>query len=295
MRYHIIATGSECASCIAGPAQHHNQSATILYAPNTTDVQDLMGLFARQVACPANPSKVTFGNSFYQYFKGTETVCQHNVSRCYSDPACHQHVITDNLLGFASEHDAVAYATQHPRRVDAAVIFDTASFDSSSFAYTVRMNHTHMPSSRMILNPFDILPDDHYKRYWFFANLQQLIDQAILARATGDAPATRHPVDVKFKPFPWPAVTIDYGASAASIAFNLLLVYAFLAPTRSTVASIVREKELRLREGMRILGLQVTCIPVPDVYQGQGQPQCHHVLCHARMLLQFRSRVCQSE
>ena len=220
-----------------------------------------MSRFAQQAACPADPTKVTFGSSFYQYFKGTETACQRNVSRCYHDPACYQHVLTDNLQGFASEHDAVAYATQHPRRVDAAVIFDTASFNTSSYAYTIRMNHTHMPSSRMILNPFDILPDDHYKRYWFFANVQQLIDQAILATASGDAADVRHPINVNFKPFPWPAVTIDYGASAASIAFNLLLVYAFLAPTRSTVASIVREKELRLREGMRILGLQVSCKP----------------------------------
>lgn len=249
---------SRCFCLHTGPAQHHNQSATILYAPNTTDVVELMGLFARQAACPSDPSKVTFGNSFYQYFKGTETACQRDPSRCYSTPACHQHVITDNLLGFASDHDAVAYATQHPRRVDAAVIFDSASFETQNYAYTLRMNHTHMPSSRIILNPFDILPDDHYKRYWFFSNLQQLIDQAIIARASGDAADVRHPVDVKFKPFPWPAVTIDYGASAASIAFNLLLVYAFLAPTRSTVASIVREKELRLREGMRILGLQVS-------------------------------------
>lgn len=53
------------------------------------------------------------------------------------------------------------------------------------------------------------------------------------------------------------------GAGAAALAFNLLLVYAFLAPTRSTVAAIVREKELRLREGMRILGLRVSfCMSV---------------------------------
>ena len=31
-------------------------------------------------------------------------------------------------------------------------------------------------------------------------------------------------------------------------------VYAFLPPTRAVVADIVREKELRLREGMRVLG-----------------------------------------
>lgn len=42
----------------------------------------------------------------------------------------------------------------------------------------------------------------------------------------------------------------------AAAAFNLLLVFAFLAPTRAAVAAIVREKELRLREGMRIFGLQ---------------------------------------
>ena len=52
------------------------------------------------------------------------------------------------------------------------------------------------------------------------------------------------------------SICAPLGAGAAALAFNLLLVYAFLAPTRSVVAGIVREKELRLREGMRMLGLQ---------------------------------------
>ena len=63
--------------------------------------------------------------------------------------------------------------------------------------------------------------------------------------------------NVGVKPFPWPAFMLDYGAAAASLAFNLLLVFAFLVPTRSMVSTIVREKELRLREGMRIFGLKV--------------------------------------
>ena len=71
---------------------------------------------------------------------------------------------------------------------------------------------------------------------------------------SGHAPA---PVDVSVKPFPWPSVRFDVGAIAAAAAFNLLLVFAFLTPTRGAVATIVREKELRLREGMRILGLKV--------------------------------------
>lgn len=70
------------------------------------------------------------------------------------------------------------------------------------------------------------------------------------------------------KPFPWPSVKFDPAAIAAAAAFNLLLVFAFLTPTRGAVATIVREKELRLREGMRILGLKVSdesalapCVP----------------------------------
>ena len=233
--------------------------ASILYSPNTTEMQQLMTVFAKQAACPLDPKKVTVATSFYQYFKNSDPQpeCQ-LASQCFTSSQCYQHLIDNSLRGFASEAEAVEYASQHPRAVDAALVFDDTDFSSASpdFAYTIRMNHTHMPSSRQLLNVFDVLPDPQYRRYWFFSNLQQLTDQAILAAATAqtDSPS---PVSVSFKPFPWPAVTIDIGAAASSIAFNLLLVYSFLAPTRSTVASIVREKELRLREGMRMLGLQV--------------------------------------
>ena len=218
-----------------------------------------MTAFAKQAACPLDPKKITVANSFYQYFKAPnpQPECQ-LASQCVTSPQCYQHVIDSSLTGFATEADVVDYASMHPHASDAALIFDDTDFSSASpdFAYTIRMNHTHMPSSRQLLNVFDILPDTQYRRYWFFSNLQQLTDQAILSVATAqtDRPS---PVSISFKPFPWPAVTVDIGAAASSIAFNLLLVYSFLAPTRSTVASIVREKELRLREGMRILGLQV--------------------------------------
>jgi hypothetical protein len=66
------------------------------------------------------------------------------------------------------------------------------------------------------------------------------------------------PLDITIKPFPWPSREEDLGAASAAAFLNLLLVYAFLAPTRAVVGSIVREKELRLKEGMRILGLSVS-------------------------------------
>ena len=71
----------------------------------------------------------------------------------------------------------------------------------------------------------------------------------------GSTPA---PIELQVKPFPWPPFTLDLAATAAASAFNLLIVFAFLNPVRSIVVTIVREKELRLREGMRILGLTVT-------------------------------------
>ena len=58
------------------------------------------------------------------------------------------------------------------------------------------------------------------------------------------------------KAFPWPAQSIDVGGIVAGALFNFLLVFAFQQPTRAMVAVIVHEKELQLREYMRILGLR---------------------------------------
>ena len=59
---------------------------------------------------------------------------------------------------------------------------------------------------------------------------------------------------VSVRPFPWPASVEDLGAASAAAFLNLLLVFAFLAPTRAAVVAVVRERELRLREGMKLLG-----------------------------------------
>lgn len=70
-----------------------------------------------------------------------------------------------------------------------------------------------------------------YRKYWFFVNLQLSIDRALLGgqQSAGAYPA---PLRIKIKPFPWPARQEDLGAASAAAFFNLLLVYAFMAPTR---------------------------------------------------------------
>ena len=80
--------------------------------------------------------------------------------------------------------------------------------------------------------------------------------RAIVGRYLGNA-SQPAPIQLGIKPYPWPSFTIDPAAGLAAALFNLLIVFAFLAPARAIVVTIVREKELRLREGMRILGLTV--------------------------------------
>ncbi|KAF8072728.1 Abca17 [Scenedesmus sp. PABB004] len=169
--------------------------------------------------------------------------------------------------------------------------------DGVLLEYAIRMNATDVPPTQLLRDLFDVSPGLMplpgnllwaYRGYWFLANLQLAIDRSLLGgrQGNGTFPAS---LSVRVKPFPcaarhtapaWPAAggalaahprrhparagpakLEDLGAASAAAFFNLLLVYAFLAPTRAVVGAIVREKELRLREGMRIFGLSVGLYP----------------------------------
>jgi ATP-binding cassette subfamily A (ABC1) protein 1/ATP-binding cassette subfamily A (ABC1) protein 3 len=60
--------------------------------------------------------------------------------------------------------------------VDAVITLD--SLDSDTPHYTLRGNHTDLPSTRLLYNEFDLLPDPQYKLYWLFTNLQQALDRS---------------------------------------------------------------------------------------------------------------------
>ncbi|WIA08739.1 hypothetical protein OEZ85_008162 [Tetradesmus obliquus] len=138
-----------------------------------------------------------------------------------------------------------------------------ADGDGLLLDYVIRMNGSDVPPTQLLQDLFDVSPGImplpgnllwEYRRYWFFLNLQLAIDRALLGGQQSNASLPAG-LTLKLKPFPWPAKQEDIGAASAAALLNLLLVYAFMAPTRAVVGSIVREKELRLREGMRILGL----------------------------------------
>ena len=47
--------------------------------------------------------------------------------------------------------------------------------DLANVSYSIRMNHTSVPSGRLLLDYFSPAPDPEYQMYWFFANVQQLV------------------------------------------------------------------------------------------------------------------------
>ena len=58
-------------------------------------------------------------------------------------------------------------------------------------SYSIRGNHTHLPSTRLAYNEFDLLPDPQYRMYWLFANLQQTLDRCDTLALL--IPQLRHP------------------------------------------------------------------------------------------------------
>ncbi|KAL4853959.1 ATP-binding cassette sub-family A member 3 [Chlorella vulgaris] len=349
-----------------GPASNApDGAAQLLYAPNTTQVTQLMLLLAKRAACPpTSVGPVAGASSFYHYFSASAkaAAAAHpgcatgGTDACQAEPACYLPLFERQLVGYATAADATRAAAENPGTVDALLDFTTwqQALDEQRgqqgqqgslpaqqqpqqarwrllerpgveaetqqagqagqagqglhpsgqlslqqgprevesrhvYGYTLRMNHSEVPPTRMRLNQFDLLPGNQYKQYWFFSNLQNLVEQAVLAHAaaaaaTNDtspllyntagpthggadvgpawlaaAAATSPPLlplALSVKAFPWPALTLDLGATAAALFFNMLLVFAFLQPTRAAIMSVVQERELLLREGMRILGLR---------------------------------------
>ena len=45
------------------------------------------------------------------------------------------------------------------------------------WSYSIRGNHTLLPDTRMLFNVFDVQPDQSYRDYWLFANLQLSLDR----------------------------------------------------------------------------------------------------------------------
>lgn len=253
-----------------GPASETLQ-AKLLYTPNTPEVTDVMRRFASSVACPFDPNtKHAVSESFFRFFPLPSDVPEKCTSSDWRDcaelPDCYLPLMGEQIVGVESPEEAEMIVLRNPGTVDAIIDFSRANFSTADYTYTLRVNSTVSPSTRVLFNAFDIAPDVEYKSYWWFANVQAVVEQAILNSHVSPLSSNMRSrlgvdempllkVHLNFKPFPWPSFTLDLGATAAALFFNLLLVYSFLNPTRSSASAIVAERELQLRDGMKLLGL----------------------------------------
>ena len=124
--------------------------------------------------------------------------------------------------------------------------------------------------------------DDKWREYWTYVNVQRAFDQALLSLALardedpdafsfsgrsdaffseGTETETALPLprgarlDVRVKSYPFPAYSTNLGSTYAAVFFGLAFVFAFVVAAASMCQSVVLEKELRLREGMEIMGM----------------------------------------
>ncbi len=75
--------------------------------------------------------------------------------------------------------------------MDAVVVFEDAESAAPGARYTIRANHTGLPSTHTVYNAFDILPDTQYRDYWFFANLQLALDRRAAQAARAEQRSVR--------------------------------------------------------------------------------------------------------
>ncbi|KAK3266229.1 hypothetical protein CYMTET_25133, partial [Cymbomonas tetramitiformis] len=198
----------------------------------------------------------------------------------YPNPACYNmshcwRPYRNLFLPSKSEEDAVELATAKAGNENsyyAVLVFtDTGGGDEQEprddgteqldRRFTIRMPASKVPTTLFWRPLYQIQPNHDWKcgaSYWFFANLQSAAQQAMssahnCSTVNGCAPVM---LETWVKSFPWHAYSLDLGALYASLVLRMLLIFAFISPFQSCVKAVVCEKELRLREGMALLGLR---------------------------------------
>lgn len=237
----------------------------VLYTPNTTRERDVMEMVAKDISCPK--AKVKDDMAYFSLFwkalmdKNIEPpmTCALSHDMCLTNSECWQPLLDNIFKGFSTVEEATHYAMYNKTKTRAIVNFEDLEDPTKTMKYTLRMNHTVTPPTVMKDDVFALNPQmkmNYFRQYFFFSNLQLSIDKGLIGGEMKDnedkKPAD---IDLRLHQFPAPSYSLNPDAIIAGSFMDICLVVAFLMPMRSNVASIVCEKELRLREGMRLLGV----------------------------------------
>ena len=206
---------------------------------------------------------------------------------CVDDAACRRRVLDEFLVGVDTAEEAEALALGRPeargdlpRQPAMAVVSlppDLAP-GARRVEYVIRVNASDTPTgasgpawAEQKLVRWVVGEDDKWREYWTYVNVQRAFDQALISlalardedafrNASDDSEETSLPLprgarlDVRVKSYPFPAYATNLGSTYAAVFFGLAFVFAFVIAAASTCQSVVLEKELRLREGMELMG-----------------------------------------
>ncbi len=172
----------------------------------------------------------------------------------------------DLFKGFANETDVVDYflnqAYSNNQTVIASLIFDSeinSTILSKHVKYTIRQNASFTQQTKKVRERYWYPSPRDWDYYYYlfgFTWLQDLIDRAIIdyhSNATVLEPGTY------FQQMPYPCYMIDNFLQMIQHVMPLCLSISFVYTVSMLTQTIVIEKELRLKEVMKIMGLNNSC------------------------------------
>ncbi|KAG8226833.1 hypothetical protein J437_LFUL007090, partial [Ladona fulva] len=180
----------------------------------------------------------------------------------------------DKIQGFDTEEEAVAEGMHliETNRLWAVVSFlgiDSESYNSSllppKVTYKIRIDSSRVDSTKRvedsITNPGTRRrPAIDLKYITFgFAYLQDMVDSAIITEFKGEDNKSPLP-GIFLQQFPYPCHIIDQFVLAISRTFPMFMTLSWVYTCAMIVKSIVREKERRLRETMKAMGLRSSAL-----------------------------------
>uniref|UniRef100_A0A672GNR9 ATP-binding cassette, sub-family A (ABC1), member 12 n=1 Tax=Salarias fasciatus TaxID=181472 RepID=A0A672GNR9_SALFA len=168
----------------------------------------------------------------------------------------------DRYRGYdsADQLNAEAQALAKSRDLYASVIFKSSSSNSTlppRVSYTIRMHMDNVMRTDRVRNPY-FVKDSHissrltmrYNRG--FVYLQENIDRAIIEIHAGHKVTD---LAVQIQPFPYPCYFRDAYLEAISFVFPIMLMIAWVLFVADFVKKLVHERELRLHEYMKMMGV----------------------------------------
>jgi hypothetical protein len=158
------------------------------------------------------------------------------------------------LRTHSQEMDAVTVATRNPRQTLAVVNFDKQPETSDSLAYTIRVNGSNLESfyDDNYVGPLDaVAPSNTWANTFPLVNVQNAVESALVQYWTNSTFVAQTSV----KQQPWVSYRINVGSAIAAIFLSIVVSLSFSTSSVLVLKSVVQEKELRLREAMRVMGL----------------------------------------